>query len=58
MATSIAAEITGAELVTVARTGHFVPRDAPHAVVSAVRRVEARATDPPGPGDMAEGTGG
>jgi pimeloyl-ACP methyl ester carboxylesterase len=57
VATTIAAEIAGAELVTVARTGHFVPRDAPHAVVSAVRRVEARATDPPVPEDNAEGTG-
>ena len=57
VAMSIVAEIPGAELVTVARTGHFVPRDAPQAVVSAVRRVEARAADPPAPGDVVEGTG-
>ncbi len=39
----IAAAIGGSELVTVARTGHFVPRDVPEVVASAVRRVEARA---------------
>jgi len=44
VATSMAAAIAGAELVTVSRTGHFVPRDAPKVVADAVRRVEARAT--------------
>ena len=43
---SIAAAIPGSELVTVARTGHFVPRDAPD---GGGRRpcdgVEARAMD-------------
>jgi pimeloyl-ACP methyl ester carboxylesterase len=39
----IAAAISGSELVSVARTGHFVPRDAPEVVASAVCRVEARA---------------
>jgi len=42
---SIAAAIPGSELVSVARTGHFVPRDAPEVVASAVRRVESRAQD-------------
>jgi pimeloyl-ACP methyl ester carboxylesterase len=45
VATSVAATITGAELVTVARTGHFVPRDAPKVVADAVRRVEGRGTE-------------
>jgi pimeloyl-ACP methyl ester carboxylesterase len=43
VATSVAASVAGAELVTVARTGHFVPRDAPQVVARAVRRVEAGA---------------
>ncbi|MHB8328684.1 MAG: alpha/beta fold hydrolase [Acidimicrobiales bacterium] len=43
VAALIAGTIRGAELVTVARTGHFVARDAPRAVDAAVRRVEARA---------------
>ena len=43
---SIAASIPGSELVSVARTGHFVPRDAPDVVASAVRSVESRARDP------------
>ncbi len=42
---SIAASIPGSELVTVARAGHFVPRDAPEVVAAAVRSVEARARD-------------
>ncbi len=42
---SIAASIPGSELVSVARTGHFVPRDAPEVVAAAVRSVEARARD-------------
>ena len=43
VAASIAAAVPGAELVSVARTGHFVPRDAPATVAAAVRAVEARA---------------
>lgn len=46
VATAVAAAVTGAELVCVARTGHFVPRDAPWVVADAVRRVEA--SSPPG----------
>jgi pimeloyl-ACP methyl ester carboxylesterase len=42
---SIAASISGSELVSVARTGHFVPRDAPEVVASAVRSVESRARE-------------
>jgi len=42
---SIAASIPGSELVSVARTGHFVPRDAPEVVAAAVRSVEDRARD-------------
>ena len=42
---SIAASIPGSEIVSVARTGHFVPRDAPEVVASAVRSVESRARD-------------
>jgi len=41
VAASVAASVPGAELVTVARTGHFIPRDAPHVVAEAVRTVEA-----------------
>jgi pimeloyl-ACP methyl ester carboxylesterase len=44
VAASVAAAIPGAELVTVARTGHFVPRDAPGVVARAVRTVEAMPT--------------
>jgi pimeloyl-ACP methyl ester carboxylesterase len=40
---SIAAAIPGSELVTVARTGHFIPRDAPDVVAVSVRAVESRA---------------
>lgn len=43
VAQAMAAAVPHAELVTVARTGHFVPRDAPRAVVDAVRRVVARS---------------
>jgi pimeloyl-ACP methyl ester carboxylesterase len=43
---SIAAAIPGSELVSVARTGHFVPRDAPEVVAAGVRSVEARARHP------------
>ena len=43
VAASVAAAVPGAELVTVARTGHFIPRDAPGVVTRAVRTVEARA---------------
>jgi pimeloyl-ACP methyl ester carboxylesterase len=42
----IAAAIPGSELVSVARTGHFVPRDAPEVVAAGVRRVEVRSRDP------------
>jgi pimeloyl-ACP methyl ester carboxylesterase len=42
---SIAASIPGSELVSVARAGHFVPRDAPEVVAAAVRNVESRARD-------------
>ena len=42
---SIAASISGSELVSVARTGHFVPRDAPEVVASAVRKVDSRARE-------------
>jgi pimeloyl-ACP methyl ester carboxylesterase len=40
VAVSIAATIGGAELVTVARTGHFLPRDAPGVLADAIRQVE------------------
>lgn len=43
VAASVAAAVSGAELVSVARTGHFIPRDAPQTVAAAVRRVEVRA---------------
>jgi len=43
VSTSVAASIPGSELVTIARTGHFVPRDAPAVVAAAVRSTEARA---------------
>jgi len=48
---AIAAAIPGSQLVSVARTGHFVPRDAPEVVVSAVRSVEARRRMVSGDGD-------
>ena len=41
---SIAAAVADAELVEVARTGHFVPRDAPEVIAAAVRRVEERSS--------------
>jgi pimeloyl-ACP methyl ester carboxylesterase len=44
----VAGAVPGAELVTLARTGHFVPRDAPLEIADAVRRVEARASAPGG----------
>jgi pimeloyl-ACP methyl ester carboxylesterase len=40
VAVSMAAAIGGAELVTVARLGHFVPRDAPGVVADAIRQLE------------------
>jgi len=43
VAASIAASVTGAELVTVDHVGHFVARDAPDIVARAVRRTEAHA---------------
>jgi len=42
---SIAASIHGSELVRVARTGHFVPRDAPEVIAAGVRSVESRARE-------------
>jgi len=54
VAASIAASVAGAELVTVDRVGHFVPRDAPDVVARAVRRTEARAAAP-GTGEHATG---
>lgn len=45
VAACIAASIPGAELVTVDRVGHFVPRDAPKVIASAVRRLEAQITE-------------
>jgi pimeloyl-ACP methyl ester carboxylesterase len=42
VAATVAAAISGSELIAVARTGHFVPRDAPGVVQRAVRAVEAR----------------
>lgn len=45
VAASVAASIPGAELVTVDRVGHFVPRDAPKVIASAVRRLEARTKE-------------
>jgi pimeloyl-ACP methyl ester carboxylesterase len=44
VAASVAGSVPGAELVTVARTGHFVPRDAPRVIADAVHRVEAPAS--------------
>jgi pimeloyl-ACP methyl ester carboxylesterase len=43
VAVTLASGIPGAQLVTVARAGHFVPRDAPRVVAAAVRRVEGAA---------------
>jgi pimeloyl-ACP methyl ester carboxylesterase len=43
VAAKIAASIREAELVLVARTGHFLPRDAPGVLASAVRKVASRA---------------
>ncbi len=43
VAADIAAAIHGAELVTVARTGHFLARDVPEHVARAVRRVGIEA---------------
>ena len=43
VAAGLAAAVRGAELVTVARTGHFLPRDAPGVLADAVRRTWRRA---------------
>ena len=43
VAASVAVAIAGSELESVARTGHFVPRDAPQQVARAVRTVEAKS---------------
>jgi pimeloyl-ACP methyl ester carboxylesterase len=52
VAETIATDVAGAELVTVPRAGHFVPRDAPQVVAAAVRRVEARSSgEAPDPWD-------
>jgi pimeloyl-ACP methyl ester carboxylesterase len=48
VAVNTAAQVKGAELVILPAVGHAVPRDAPDAVVSAVRSVEGRLG---GPGD-------
>jgi pimeloyl-ACP methyl ester carboxylesterase len=53
---SVAASIPGSELVMIGRTGHYVPRDAPEVVASAVRRTEARA-DGVRPEPREQGTG-
>ncbi len=42
-AVALAGAIAGSELVVVARTGHFLPRDRPRELAAAVRRVERRA---------------
>jgi pimeloyl-ACP methyl ester carboxylesterase len=62
VATSVVAAVDGARLMTVARTGHFVPRDAPQVVAAAVRQVEsiaavdgARAAGERAAGDRAAG---
>jgi pimeloyl-ACP methyl ester carboxylesterase len=52
VAAAIAAAVPGAELVAVARTGHFIPRDAPRVVADAVRRLERGA-----PGSWARDAG-
>jgi pimeloyl-ACP methyl ester carboxylesterase len=43
LAASLAAQVHGAELVTVAQVGHFSARDAPRAVAGAVERTVERA---------------
>ncbi len=43
LARRLAAGIAGAELVVVAGTGHFLPRDRPDVVVDGIRRVESAA---------------
>jgi pimeloyl-ACP methyl ester carboxylesterase len=43
VAAKIAACVPGAELLLVARTGHFLPRDAPGVLASAVRKVARRS---------------
>jgi pimeloyl-ACP methyl ester carboxylesterase len=43
VAAGLAGTVPGAELVLVARTGHFLPRDAPGVLAGAVRRAWARA---------------
>ena len=42
VAASVAGTLVGSELVMVARTGHFIPRDQPRAVADAIRRVQAK----------------
>jgi pimeloyl-ACP methyl ester carboxylesterase len=43
VAATIAASVSGSELLVVARTGHFLPRDAPGVLASAVRKVARRS---------------
>ena len=43
VAARLAAAVPGAELVTVSRTGHFLPRDQPALLADVIRRVEQRA---------------
>jgi pimeloyl-ACP methyl ester carboxylesterase len=47
VAVTLATGIPGAQLVSVARVGHFVPRDAPRVVAAAVRRVEGQSRAAP-----------
>jgi pimeloyl-ACP methyl ester carboxylesterase len=57
VAAAVAAAVPGAELILVARTGHFVPRDAPRVVADAVRRVEALVSAPDGSDTRGEAGG-
>jgi pimeloyl-ACP methyl ester carboxylesterase len=47
VAVTTAAEVPGAELWIVPRTGHFLTRDAPRVLAQAVRRAALRAGSPP-----------
>ena len=42
VAATLAGEIVGSEMITIARTGHFIPRDHPRVVADAVLRVEEK----------------
>jgi pimeloyl-ACP methyl ester carboxylesterase len=52
---AVAAAVVDGELVRLARTGHFIPRDAPDAVAAAVRAVERRVRAAGRPVRVAEG---